>query len=114
MISQGYTPYCAGLSPHHSVEVCLRVRVCVCVYVSQIQLCTECNILLKKQLQVQKQTYSTGTSPPELEHYIVRQMDIQTEWCVVLYYSVSSCLSIISEPQQYSLTEVNNNSASRL
>lgn len=34
MISQGYTPYCAALSPRHTVGVC-EWDVCVCVWKRQ-------------------------------------------------------------------------------
>lgn len=37
MISQGYTPYCAALSLHHSVRVCL----CVCECVQYVIVCLE-------------------------------------------------------------------------
>lgn len=54
MISQGYTPYCAALSPHHSVGVCL----CVCVLYMSVYL-ENATYYRKKWRDVHKQTYST-------------------------------------------------------
>ena len=125
MISQGYTPRCAGLSLHHSVRVCLRAHVCIAHdYVSG-----QCNILhmhIRRLTVLHLHWSTTWTKGTQFsvkchldQHWLFsdRSKSSRTgrqNCCAVLYYSISSYLSIISEPQQYSRAEVNNHSASQL